>query len=77
MQDKYTEASDTLREARRQFLEIGDVLGAAQCLQSLGNIFCMQNEYIEASEALIEAQRQFLEIGDVLVWCSSMLTKLG
>jgi nucleoside recognition membrane protein YjiH len=66
MQAKYTEASDTLTEARRQFLEIGDVFGAAQCSQSLGDILCMQAKYTEASDTLTEARRQFLEIGDVL-----------
>jgi len=75
MQDKYTEASETLTEARRRFLEIGDVLGAAQCSQSLGNILRMQSKYTEASETLTEARQQFLEIGDVLgtAQCSQSL----
>ena len=34
LQDKYTEASETLAEARRQFLEIDDILGAAQFLNT-------------------------------------------
>jgi len=54
-QDKYTKASETLMEARRQFLEIGDVFGAAQCSKSLGDILRMQNKYTKASETLTEA----------------------
>jgi tetratricopeptide (TPR) repeat protein len=75
MQAKYTEASDTLQEARRQFLEIGDVLGAARCFRGLGDILRMQAKYIEASDTLTEARRQFLEIGDVLgaAYCSKSL----
>ena len=60
-QDKYTEASETLTEAWRQLLEIGDVLGEAKCSQSLGDILLMQDKYTEASETLTEAQRQFLK----------------
>ena len=76
MQNRYTEASDALREAQRQFLEIGDVLGAAQCLRSLGNILRMQDKYTEASDTLREAQRQFLEIGYVL-GAAQCLQRLG
>jgi tetratricopeptide (TPR) repeat protein len=66
MQAKYTEAIETLTEARRQFIEIGDVVGAAKCSKNLGNILRMQAKYTQASEILTEAQRQFIEIGDVL-----------
>ncbi|KIM83176.1 hypothetical protein PILCRDRAFT_7145 [Piloderma croceum F 1598] len=74
-QSRYTDASKTLTEARRQFLEIGDVLGAAQCSESLGNILCMQAKYTEASNTLTETQKQFIEIGDVLgaAQCSQSL----
>jgi tetratricopeptide (TPR) repeat protein len=64
-QAKYTEASDTLTEARRQFLEIGDVLDAAQCLQSLGYVLRMEGKYTEALDTWTDARRQLLEIGDV------------
>jgi tetratricopeptide (TPR) repeat protein len=64
-QDKYTEASETLTEAQRQFLEIGHILDAAQCSRSLGDILRMQNKYTEASDTLTESRRQFLEVGDV------------
>jgi tetratricopeptide (TPR) repeat protein len=66
MQAKNTEASETLTEAQRQFIKIGDVLGVAQCSKSLGDILYIQAKYTEASEALTKAQRQFIEIGDVL-----------
>ena len=66
LQAKDTEASESLTEARRQFLKIGSVLGVAQCSQSLGNILRTQSKYTEASETLTEARKQFLEISDVL-----------
>ena len=67
LQSKYTESSDTLKEAQKQFLEIGSVLGAAQCLQSLGNILrtCSSNTP-KPLTALREAQGQFLEIGSAI-----------
>jgi hypothetical protein len=46
-------------------LEIGDVHGAAQCLQSLGYVLRMQAKYTEAFDTWTEARRQLLEIGDV------------
>jgi tetratricopeptide (TPR) repeat protein len=66
IQAKYTEASEALKEARRQFFNIGDVVGAAYCSNILGEVLRMQAKYAEASEILTEAQRQFIEIGDVL-----------
>jgi hypothetical protein len=65
MLSKSTEVSDTLTEARRQFIEIGHALGKAQCSRSLGDILRMQNKYTEAYNTLTEAPRQFLEIGDL------------
>ena len=78
MQAKYTEASEALTEAKRQFFDIGSALGAAQCLKSLGNILHRQHKYTEASEALTEAQRQFLDIGDVhgAAQCSNILNDI-
>ena len=76
MQSKYTEASETLTEAQRQFFEIGSVLGVAQCSQHLGDILLMQSKYTEASGALTtEAQGQFLKISDILgtAQCSQSL----
>ena len=75
LQAKNSEASETLIEAQREFLEIGDVFGATQCSRSLGNILCLQDKYTEASETLKETQRHFLEIGDVLgaAQCSQSL----
>jgi tetratricopeptide (TPR) repeat protein len=78
LQAKYLEASETVTEARRQFLEIGDVRSIAQCSQRLGNILRMQSKYTEASETLIEARSQFLEIGHVLdaAQCSRSLGEI-
>jgi tetratricopeptide (TPR) repeat protein len=65
LQAKYTEASEALTEARRQFLKIDNILGAAQCSRSFGEILCIQSKYTEAFETLIEARRQLLMFGDV------------
>jgi hypothetical protein len=74
-QSKYTEASEALTEAQNQFIKIGDLFGAAQCLQRLGSILHMQGKSAEASEALTEAQKQFIKIGDPLgaAQCSKSL----
>jgi hypothetical protein len=55
MQDKYTKTSETLTEAQKQFLEIGNVFGVAQCSQSLGGVLCLQSKYTKASKTLTEA----------------------
>ena len=44
------EHADILKMAQDQFVKIGDQLGAAQCSQSLGNIFGMQSNYEEAAD---------------------------
>jgi tetratricopeptide (TPR) repeat protein len=75
IQAKYTEASETVKEARRQFFNIGDVVQAVYCSQRLGEALRMQAKYTEASEILTEAQRQFIEIGEVFgaAQCSQSL----
>jgi hypothetical protein len=55
-----------LLKAQKKFSEIGDHFGAAQCLQSLGDILQMQDKYPEAIDLLLEAHKQFTEIGDQL-----------
>ena len=42
MQAQYTEASEALIEAQRQFLDIGDAHGAAQCSEVLNDILHSQ-----------------------------------
>jgi len=56
MRHQYEEAQLKLEEARSEFITIGSRLGAAQCLQSLGNILKMQDQYEEAQLKLEEAQ---------------------
>jgi hypothetical protein len=48
MQNKPADASDTLKEAQMQFLGIGNVIGAAQCSESLGN---MQVKYCQVTKS--------------------------
>ncbi|KAF8576640.1 TPR-like protein [Ramaria rubella] len=66
MLGNYKDAQDTLAEAQRQFVAIGDQLGAAQSLQSLGNIQHMLGNYKDTQDTLAEAQRQFVAIGNQL-----------
>jgi tetratricopeptide (TPR) repeat protein len=65
-QCKYEEAAEKLNQAWQQFLQIGDALGTAQCLQGLGEILQMQAKYEEATEKLGQAQQQFIELGDLI-----------
>ena len=57
-----------LKEARAQFIEMGDVLGPAGCSKTLGKILGMQIRYDEATDVLQEArlEMKFVEIGRVL-----------
>jgi tetratricopeptide (TPR) repeat protein len=66
MQNQYEDAKEKLEQAQQQFTQIGSKLGAAQCLQGLGNILRMQNQYEDAKEKLEQAQQQFTQIGDKL-----------
>ena len=72
MQSKYDEATAVLKEARANFIEVGSVLYAARCTQSLGEILRLQSRYEEATAVLKEARVQFTEIGDILgaTFCS-------
>jgi len=65
MRNQYEEAQLKLEEARSEFITIGDRLGAAQCLRSLGDILQMWDQY-EAQLKLEEAQSEFITIGDRL-----------
>ena len=62
MQYKYTEASEALTKAQKQFLDIGNALGVAQHLQSLRDILYMQDQYTKTSEALTGAQSNSLKL---------------
>jgi len=46
------------------FTDIGDRLGAAQCLQSLGHILGVQSQYEQAQLRLEEARSIFTDLGD-------------
>ncbi len=48
------------------FEDIGDSLGVAQCLRSLGNILQMTNQYSEATVKLEKAMQTFEDIGNTL-----------
>jgi tetratricopeptide (TPR) repeat protein len=55
-----------LQEAKEQFEQIGEKLGAAQCLQSLANICRMLGQYDQAKSMLQEAKGQYEQIGEKL-----------
>ncbi len=48
------------------FEDIGNSRGAAQCLQSLGNILQMTDQYSEATVKLEKAMQMFEDIGNSL-----------
>ncbi|KAK0443046.1 uncharacterized protein EV420DRAFT_1577278 [Desarmillaria tabescens] len=50
----------------QMFETIGNSLGAAQCLQSLGDILWMTDQYPEAVSKLEKAMQMFKTIGDSL-----------
>ena len=52
---QYEQGTKEFEEAYNRFTQIRDQLGAAQCLQSLGDILRMQSRYTEAQEKLEEA----------------------
>ena len=52
MQDKYTEASHTLRETPPPPAEIGNVVAAAECSDNLDKIMVSQSERSEVSASL-------------------------
>ena len=52
-----------LEEAQSEFITIGDRLGVAQCLHSLGDISQMQDQYEEARLKLEGAWSAFTHIG--------------
>jgi len=64
MRYHYEEAQLKLEEAQSEFITIGSRLGAAQCLQSLGDILRMQHQHQEAHLKLEEAQTEFIAIGN-------------
>ena len=67
-----------LREAREQFIKIGNRLGAAECLQALGDNNRFEGKYVEGEELLTQARDEFLNIGDSLgvEQCESSLSKV-
>ncbi|KZP29447.1 hypothetical protein FIBSPDRAFT_946728, partial [Athelia psychrophila] len=75
MQSNYPEAAAILTDARAQFVETGNRLGAAQCSRSLGDILNDQGNYSEATAILTDARAQFIEIGSRLgaAQCSQSL----
>jgi tetratricopeptide (TPR) repeat protein len=75
MQDQHEEARLKLEEARSIFIDIGNRLGAVQCLRSLGDILRMQAQYEEARLMLEEARSIFINIGNECEaeWCTESL----
>ena len=52
-----------LSEAREQCIKIGDQLGAAYCLEALGDNNRFEGKYVEAKELLTRAKDEFLNFG--------------
>ncbi|KAK0484688.1 hypothetical protein IW261DRAFT_1331202 [Armillaria novae-zelandiae] len=63
---QYKLAQEHIYSAMQIFEDIGDSLGAAQCLRSLGDILQMTHQYSEATIKLEKAMEMFKDIGDSL-----------
>ena len=63
---RYFVATTVLKDAQAKFVEIGEVLGATQCIQILGGISSYQGNYAESSIMLNEAREQFIKTGNQL-----------
>ncbi|KAK0479255.1 hypothetical protein IW261DRAFT_169577 [Armillaria novae-zelandiae] len=64
--NQYKLAQDQVYSAMEIFEDIGDSHGAAQCLQSLGNILRMTHQYSEATIKMEKAMEMFDNIGNSL-----------
>ncbi|KAF5347167.1 hypothetical protein D9758_011035 [Tetrapyrgos nigripes] len=66
MLGQYEDAKVMLEEAKEQFEGVGSRLGAAQCLQSLGDICRLLSQYEDAKVMLEQARKHFEQVGDRL-----------
>ena len=66
-----------LSAAQAKFESIGNHMGAAQCLQSLGDIQCMLDHYDTAQEVLSVAQAKFEALIDNQMGVAQCLQSLG
>jgi hypothetical protein len=63
VQGKFTEAFDTFTKARDLFISIGDTLGMANCIQSLGQVYQAQSHPGKATTMFRDARDLFMAIG--------------
>jgi WD40 repeat protein len=63
-QGRYEDAMQKLKQAHQNFVQIGDMLGADQCLQSLKDIRHSWDGYTDNTETLMEAQPHFMQRGN-------------
>ena len=64
--DDYRQARERYAEAQPIYHAIGDRLGEANCIRSLGDVHLQLAEYYQARERYAEAQSIYHEIGDRL-----------
>ncbi|KAF5338675.1 hypothetical protein D9758_018035 [Tetrapyrgos nigripes] len=76
MQNQYKDAESTIQQAKRQFEGLGDRMGAAQCLQTLGDICRVLNQPKDATVMLQQAKEQFEGVGHRLA-AAQCLQSLG
>ncbi|KZT22754.1 hypothetical protein NEOLEDRAFT_1070909, partial [Neolentinus lepideus HHB14362 ss-1] len=62
-QSYYVQATLKTQEALQHYQKAGNRLGAAQCLQSIGDILGMESNYSDAKDKLKDAMEQFQQIG--------------
>ncbi|KAG8980154.1 hypothetical protein FRB93_009633 [Tulasnella sp. JGI-2019a] len=66
MQGRYDEAQAAYQQSDRTYSELGDRLGVANCLWSLGEVHRIQGRYDEARAAFRHASRKYTELGNQL-----------
>ncbi|PBK60108.1 hypothetical protein ARMSODRAFT_898511 [Armillaria solidipes] len=76
--NQYKLAQEEVYKAIQIFEDIGDSLGAAQCLQSLGDILQMTDQYSEATATVnLEKAMQMFEDIDSSLGAAQCLQSLG
>jgi tetratricopeptide (TPR) repeat protein len=64
-QTDYAQATANLIEAQNLYREVGDVLGEANCVDSLGDIALLRSDHALAAERYEQALSLYREVGDL------------
>ena len=78
MDSKYECAWKVVKATRKEFVNIGECYGAAQCLKTQGEVLYMLSKYEDAQTVFMEARKEFVEIEDSLgaAMCTNRLKEM-